>query len=180
MSSCGCDYGISVGPAMLAVGFLHRIENGKQYRASDPQMLAMKIAGLSEGEAPTRFDFAVEADELDTSVEKLRVQVAWLVEREVLALDGVARLWVNPSLAFAPGADPRTAAARHCFPYITTAEEGLAAAEPVIISHTPRSCGSSSTRTSARCSRTRRFSPAASSTPGNPPAPPTSASPRAR
>ncbi|MGW3521363.1 hypothetical protein [Streptomyces hydrogenans] len=137
MSSCGCDYGISVGPAMMAVGFLHRIENGKRYRASDPQMLAMKIVGLLKGEAPARFDFAVEADELGTSVEKLRAQVTWLVERKFLALDGdvdgVARLWVNPALAFAPGTDPRTAAARHRFPSIMTAEEGMAAEEPVIV-----------------------------------------------
>ncbi|MFE0777827.1 hypothetical protein [Streptomyces sp. NPDC058861] len=137
MSSCGCDFGISVGPAMMAAGFLHRIEHGKRYKASDPQMLVLKIASLLKGDAPLRFDFAIEADELDTSVEKLRTQVTWLVEREFLALDGdvdgVARLWVNPALAFAPGTDPRTAAARHRFPYITTADEGLAAAEPVIV-----------------------------------------------
>jgi hypothetical protein len=122
---------------MLAVEFLHRREHGKRYKASDPQLLMVTIVGLLEGDAPARFDFAVQAEELHTSVEKLRAQVAWLVEREFLALDGdvdgVARLWVNPALAFTPGTDPRTAAARHRFPYIMPAEEGMAAPEPVLV-----------------------------------------------
>lgn len=138
MSSCGCDYGISTGPAMLAVGFLHRHERrGKRDKASDPQLPVMKIVGLLVGDAPVRFDFAVQAEELEMSEEELRAQVAWLVEREFLALDGdvsgVARLWVNPALAFAPGTDPRAAAARYSFPYIMPAEEGMAAAKPVVV-----------------------------------------------
>ncbi|MFE0776932.1 hypothetical protein [Streptomyces sp. NPDC058861] len=136
MSSCGCDFGISVGPAMMAAGFLHRIERGKRHKGVDLQRLAVTIACLLEGDAPARFDFAAQAEELDTSVERLRAQVAWLVEREFLALDGdvdgVARLWVNPALAFAPGTDPRTVAARHRFPYIMPAEKGMAAEEPVV------------------------------------------------
>lgn len=142
MGSCGCDYGINTGPAMLAAGFLHRRERGKQYKSSDPQLLVMKIVSLLTGDAPVRFDFAVQAEELNMSVEELRAGVAWLVKREFLALDGdvdgVARLWVNPALAFAPGTDPRTAAARYRFPYIMPAEGGMAAAEPVIVhSYTP-------------------------------------------
>ncbi|MFE1907992.1 hypothetical protein ACFW96_30650 [Streptomyces gardneri] len=137
MTSCRCDYGITTGPAVLAAGYLHRHERGKQYRGSDPQRLVVMIACLLEGDAPVRFDFAVQAEELGTSVEKLRAQVAWRVERDFLALDGdvggVARLWVNPALAFRPGTDPRTAAARHRFPYILPAEEGMAAKEPVIV-----------------------------------------------
>jgi hypothetical protein len=70
-------------------------------------------------------------------VARLRAVVAWLVEHEFLALDGdvdgIARLWVNPSVAFPPRTDPRTVAARHRFPYITTAPRGMAAEQPVVI-----------------------------------------------
>ncbi len=63
--------------------------------------------------------------------------MAWLVEYEFLALEGevgsIARLWVNPSVAFVPWTDPRTVASRHRFPYIATAERGVAAEQPVII-----------------------------------------------
>ncbi|MFC7979790.1 hypothetical protein ACFUT3_31715 [Streptomyces cinereoruber] len=137
MSSCGCDFGITMGPAVLAADYLYRREYGKRHKGVDPQRLAVTVSCLLEGDAPVRFDFAAQAGELGTSVERLRVQVAWLVEREFLALDGdvdgVARLWVNPSLAFAPGTDPRTVAARHRFPYIMTAEKGMAAEEPVVV-----------------------------------------------
>jgi len=122
---------------MLAVSFLYRHERGKRDKSPSPQLPAMKIAVLLKGDAPVRFDFAVQAEELGMSEEELRAQVAWLVERGVLVLDGyvdrVARLWVNPALAFVPGTDPRVAAARHRFPYVTPAEEGMAAAKPVVV-----------------------------------------------
>jgi hypothetical protein len=42
------------------------------------------------------------------------------------------RLWLNPSIAFLAGVtDPRVAAARHRFPYITTDPKGRAAEGPV-------------------------------------------------
>ncbi|MFB6634854.1 hypothetical protein ACFCWY_33660 [Streptomyces sp. NPDC056362] len=122
---------------MEAADYLYRHEHGKRQKGVDPQRLAVTIACLLEGDAPLRLDFAAKAEELDTSMDRLRTQVAWLVKREFLALagdvDGVARLWVNPSLALAPGTDPRTVAARLRFPYIMTAEEGMAAEEPVIV-----------------------------------------------
>ncbi|MET8816440.1 hypothetical protein ABZW47_31120 [Streptomyces sp. NPDC004549] len=137
MSPCGCDYGISIGPAMLAVDFIYRHEHGRRNKAANPHLLVMKIACLLKGDAPVCFDFAAQAEELGKSEEELRAQVVWLVEREFLALDGdvdgVARLWVNPALAFAPGTDPRAAAARYRFPYVRLAEKGMAAAEPVVV-----------------------------------------------
>ncbi|MCM1969420.1 hypothetical protein [Streptomyces sp. G1] len=48
-------------------------------------------------------------------------------------MEGIARLWVNPSVAFLPWMDPRTVAARYRFPCITTAERGMAAEQPVIV-----------------------------------------------
>lgn len=106
-----------MGPAVQAADCLYRREYGKPHKGVNLQRLAVMISCLLEGDAPMRFDFAAQAEELDTSVEKLRAQVAWLVERAFLVLDGdvdgVARLWVNPALAFMPGTDPRPAAARH-------------------------------------------------------------------
>lgn len=57
------------GPAVLAPGYLHRHERGKQYRGSDPQRLVVMIACLLEGDAPVRFDFTVQVQELATRGE---------------------------------------------------------------------------------------------------------------
>ncbi|MEF3118888.1 hypothetical protein [Streptomyces chrestomyceticus] len=90
-----------------------------------------------QGSGPVSFDFAHWAEEWSVPVARLREAVAWLVEYEFLALGGdvggIARLWVNPSVACAPWTDPRTVASRHRFPFITMAERGMAAEQPVII-----------------------------------------------
>ncbi|MEU4969119.1 hypothetical protein [Streptomyces smyrnaeus] len=142
MTSCACDFGVIMGPAMMAVGFLRRIQardsGRKRHRDDHTTREVLEILSVRlEGSGPVLFDFAHWAGELETSVVHLREVVAWLVEHEFLALegdvDGVARLWVNPSAAFAPRTDPRTIAARFRFPYITTAERYMAAEQPVIV-----------------------------------------------
>ncbi|MEU5431435.1 hypothetical protein AB0H73_38335 [Streptomyces olivoreticuli] len=99
-------------------------------------LLILLYTGL-EGDAPLLVDVAAKAEEARTSTEEFRAEVAWLVEHRFLALDGdvggILRLWVNPSVAFLPGTDPRVAAARHRFPYITSAEGGMRAKEPVVV-----------------------------------------------
>ncbi|MFJ4343301.1 hypothetical protein [Streptomyces sp. NPDC088915] len=111
--------------------------SAKRYRGLDLDHLVANISYLLEADAPVRFDFAAQAEDLETSVKELRAEVAWLVEREFLVLDGdvdgVARLWVNPTLAFAPGTNPQTVAARHRFPYITMGEKETAAEKPVVV-----------------------------------------------
>lgn len=65
-------------------------------------------------------------------VEAVRGMLDWLVNRRYLVLDGAVdgrvRLWVNPSVAFVVGSDPRPAAARHEFPYITCGGDGVSEA----------------------------------------------------
>ncbi|MEU1076475.1 MULTISPECIES: hypothetical protein [unclassified Streptomyces] len=143
VSSCTCDFGVITGPAGMAAGFLHRI----QARAADGRKPPRNegtcrdvldiLSGRLKGSGPISFEFAHWADELGVPVARLRAVVAWLVEHEFLALDGdvdgIARLWVNPSVAFPPRTDPRAVAARHSFPYITTASKGMAAEQPVVI-----------------------------------------------
>ncbi|MGA5069045.1 hypothetical protein ACPB9E_35630 [Streptomyces exfoliatus] len=92
-----------------------------------------------QGDAPVVLDYAAEAENLEIDETVLRRLVQWLVERGYLALDGqvdgVARLWINPAVAFLPRTtDPRVAAARHRFPYIRADEKGLAAKQPVHVS----------------------------------------------
>lgn len=139
MNSCGCDYGISTGPGLRAADFLRRHQlRGKVSRSQlpDTQLLLLLIYTGLEDDKPVQLDFAAKAEEAGVSVEHLRAEVAWLVEHEFLALDGdvdgVARLWVNPSVGFLPGTDPRIAAARHRFPYYDIAEGGMSAEEPVV------------------------------------------------
>ncbi|UUY52360.1 hypothetical protein NRK68_34375 (plasmid) [Streptomyces yangpuensis] len=154
MISCTCDFGTICGPAMMAAGFLRRIEEreaGKKRRSEDgtTRNVLDILACRLQGGGPVLFEFAHWADELDVPVARLREVVAWLVENQFLALegdvDGVARLWVNPSVAFTPWSDPRLAAARYRFPYITTAEEGMAAERPVIVRPTTPTGGTRST-----------------------------------
>ncbi|MFD5891274.1 hypothetical protein ACFWHQ_35650 [Streptomyces sp. NPDC060334] len=140
MNSCGCDYGISNGPAVLAADFLRRCQLGGKVSPgqwpSTMLILLLVYTGL-QGDKPVLVDFDDLAERVRESVEQVRTEVAWLVEHEFLALDGdvdgVARIWVNPSVAFLPGTDPRVAAARYRFPYIDTAEGGMGAEEPVIV-----------------------------------------------
>ncbi|MFI9311456.1 hypothetical protein [Streptomyces triculaminicus] len=147
MDNCTCDQVICQGPGLLAADFqyrhqLHAAEEAgskKRRRSADVgHMLRLLIVLVSklEGDAPVVLDYATEAQNHDTDEETLRARVAWLVEHRYLALDGnvngVARLWVNPSVAFRPGkTDPRVAAARHRFPYITADDKGMAADQPV-------------------------------------------------
>ncbi|MEU3050356.1 hypothetical protein ABZ705_28280 [Streptomyces sp. NPDC006984] len=142
MTSCTCDFGVMVGPAVMAAGFLRRIQSradGKKRRGDDGTTRDVLdiLSGRLEGGRPVLFEFAHWADELRVPVTRLREVVAWLVEHEFLALegdvDGIARLWVNPSVALAPWTDPRPLASRYRFPYITTAEGGMTAEQPVIV-----------------------------------------------
>ncbi|WP_407842109.1 hypothetical protein ACE1OC_42925 (plasmid) [Streptomyces sp. DSM 116496] len=100
-------------------------------------LLLLIVYTALDADKPVQVDFAAKAEEAGVSVEHLRAEVAWLVEHEFLALDGdvdgVARVWVNPSVGFLPGTDPRIAAARHSFPYFDIAEGGMSAAEPVVV-----------------------------------------------
>ncbi|MFJ1579091.1 hypothetical protein [Streptomyces sp. NPDC088182] len=59
-----------------------------------------------------------------------------MAERRYLARDGqvggIARVWVNPVVAFRAGkVDPRVAAARHRFPYIFPNQKALSVEQPV-------------------------------------------------
>ncbi|MFG2394632.1 hypothetical protein ACGFYF_37985 [Streptomyces lavendulae] len=140
MNSCGCDYGITTGPAVSASGFLRRHQlRGKvsPRRLWDTDLILRLMSVSLEGDKPVPVDFADLAAKLRMKVEHVRAEVAWLVEHEFLALDGdvdgMARVWVNPAAAFLPGTDPRVAAARHRFPYFGIAEGGMSAEEPVIV-----------------------------------------------
>ncbi|MCM1969424.1 hypothetical protein [Streptomyces sp. G1] len=124
----------------MAADFLRRHQSGGGYDEEtwpDTMRLLILIYTELTDDGPVLLDFAAKAEEARVSVEDLRAEVEWLVEHEFLALDGdvggVARLWVNPSVAFLPGTDPRVAAARHRFPYIGVAEGGMSAGQPVIV-----------------------------------------------
>ncbi|CAM5528023.1 hypothetical protein SRIMM317S_07158 [Streptomyces rimosus subsp. rimosus] len=127
---------------MLAVGVLRRVQaraGGRKRRGANGTVSDV-LGALScrlQGDGPVLFEFAHWAEERSVPVARLREAVAWLVEHEFLALEGdvggIARLWVNPSVALAPWTDPRTVASRHRFPYITTAKGGMAAEQPVTI-----------------------------------------------
>ncbi|MEN8655531.1 hypothetical protein ABCR94_34405 [Streptomyces sp. 21So2-11] len=142
--SCTCDAVVCQGPALMAADFQYRHElpsttKVEKRRRSDEagtvlQILIRLVSRLA-GDVPVVLDVAAEADELDIERADLQERLMWLVDREYLALDGhvdgVARLWVNPAVAFLPRTtDPRVAAARHRFPYIVTDEEGMAADPP--------------------------------------------------
>ncbi|MFE1415555.1 hypothetical protein ACFW6F_32885 [Streptomyces sp. NPDC058746] len=128
------------GPGLLAADFLRRRQlGGADETEGEPDTVRLLILIYTElsGDSPVLLDFSAKAAEAGVSVEHLRAEVEWLVEHEFLAVDGnfdgVARLWVNPSVGFLLGTDPRTAAARHRFPYIDRAEGGMSAADPVIV-----------------------------------------------
>ncbi|MFC8819028.1 hypothetical protein [Streptomyces rochei] len=140
--TCTCDFGVLLGPAVMAVGFLRRVQaraDGRKGRGDDgtSRDVLDLLSGRLKGSGPVLFDYAHWAGELRVPVPRLREVVAWLVEHEFLSLegdvDGIARLWVNPSVALAPWTDPRPIAARYRFPYITTAEGGMGAEQPVIV-----------------------------------------------
>ncbi|MET9954441.1 hypothetical protein ABZ135_23260 [Streptomyces sp. NPDC006339] len=101
--------------------------------------LLIILATKLQGDAPVVLDFAAEAENLEIEESTLRELIQWLVDRRYLALDGqvdgVARLWINPAVAFLPRTtDPRVAAARHRFPYITADEKGMASEQPFHVS----------------------------------------------
>ncbi|MFD5623448.1 hypothetical protein [Streptomyces yangpuensis] len=149
---CTCDWDILTGPATLAAPFLRRLQAGGVGTRGGPADgsvttdVLMFIARSLQDDGPAHLDFVDCARRLERSVDEVRGEAAWLAEHEFLARDadtdtgtgtdaagGVARLWVNPSVTFLPWTDPRVAAARHRFPFITTADRGMAAEEPVII-----------------------------------------------
>ncbi|MDG4857485.1 hypothetical protein P8605_04820 [Streptomyces sp. T-3] len=135
-----------MGPGLLAADFLYcsqrrakRERDGVKTRKTkgDDMMLPllMRIVLELEGDAPVLFALQAEAEHHDQTEQQLRASISWLVAHEFLAMDGSAdgkiRLWVNPSVAFFAGTDPRLAAARHHFPYIVPDQKGLSADEPV-------------------------------------------------
>jgi hypothetical protein len=135
-----------VGPGLLAADLLYRHElrldrsqgltsTCKSDSRDDMLTPLMLIVTQLEGDAPVTLDLEAHAADRDSTLENVRDEVSWLVKQQFLALDGQtstrARLWVNPCVAFRAGTDPRPAAARHLFPYITCDERGMAAQEPV-------------------------------------------------
>ncbi|MFC9586791.1 hypothetical protein ACFVJ8_28755 [Streptomyces yangpuensis] len=149
---CTCDGDVLTGPATLAAPFLRRLQAGGGDTTGGPVSgslttdVLMFIARSLQDDGPAHLDFADCATRLGCSVTEVRGEAAWLAEHEFLAwgadadadadtdaAGAVARLWVNPSVTFLPWTDPRVAAARHRFPFITTADRGMAAEEPVII-----------------------------------------------
>ncbi|MFI8484022.1 hypothetical protein [Streptomyces rubrogriseus] len=105
------------GPALSAADLQYQQELTKETRST--------TRASREGDAPMTLDFHDEAAIVELSTSVLQAQVAWLVGHRYLALDGMvdglARLWINPAVAFRPRTtDPRRAAARHRFPYIVT------------------------------------------------------------
>ncbi|MBZ9599551.1 MULTISPECIES: hypothetical protein [Streptomyces] len=144
---CTCDGDVLTGPATLAAPFLRRLQAGGVGATAGPADgslttdVLMFIARSLRDDGPAHLDLADCAGRLERAVDEVRGEAAWLAEHEFLAWDtgtgtegaGVARLWVNPSVTFLPWTDPRVAAARHRFPFITTADRGMAAEEPVII-----------------------------------------------
>uniref|UniRef100_A0AAU2ACI4 Replication initiation protein n=1 Tax=Streptomyces sp. NBC_00093 TaxID=2975649 RepID=A0AAU2ACI4_9ACTN len=147
MQTCTCDDVLCQGPALLAADFHYRHlvraarpPGARKSRRSDDDnhmlYLLLRVATKLEGDSPVLFSYEEAAAELDTAEDTVRAGIAWLVEHRYLALDGqvdgVARLWVNPAVAFLAGTtDPRIAAARHRFPYIVMDEQGMAADQPV-------------------------------------------------
>ncbi|MFJ6784093.1 hypothetical protein [Streptomyces yangpuensis] len=156
--TCTCDWDVLTGPATLAAPFLRRLQargtgtTGGPANGSVTTDVLMFIARSLQDDGPARLDFADCARRLQRSADEVRGEAAWLARHEFLAWDtdtdtdtdtagadagagvgGVARLWVNPSVTFLPWTDPRVAAARHRFPFITTDDRGMAAEEPVII-----------------------------------------------
>ncbi|MBQ0887891.1 hypothetical protein KBZ94_23715 [Streptomyces sp. RM72] len=145
MRPCVCDAGFSQGPALLAADLQHQQELAKESRSTmragreEVGALALLLTRLAcrlRGDAPVTLDFNDEAATVELSTSVLQEQVAWLVEHRYLALDGMvdglARLWINPAVAFLPRTtDPRRAAARHRFPYIVTDAQGMSAQQRV-------------------------------------------------
>ncbi|MET8676111.1 hypothetical protein ABZW18_00515 [Streptomyces sp. NPDC004647] len=147
MQTCTCDHVLCHGPGLLAADFQyrHQLRTTEQSSAKTRRRsadaghmlpLMMRLVTKLEGDAPVRFNYADEASELNMDEETLRARIAWLAEHGYIALDGqvdgLARIWVNPAVAFRAGkTDPRIAAARHQFPYIVTDMTGMAAEQPV-------------------------------------------------
>ncbi|MFI1734514.1 hypothetical protein ACH40E_35950 [Streptomyces acidicola] len=129
----------------MAADFQYRHEQpaesrpAKRRRSDDGGNLLqilIRLACQLRGDAPVVLDLTDEADDLDLTPAVLQERIMWLVDHGYLALDGqvdgIARLWINPAVAFLPHTtDPRVAAARHRFPYIVTDEKGMAAEQPV-------------------------------------------------
>ncbi|KPI02913.1 hypothetical protein OK074_5063 [Actinobacteria bacterium OK074] len=150
MQTCTCDHVLCQGPGLLAADFHYRHQlraaeqpGAKKRRrsAGDGHILhlLLRLATKLEKDSPVLLNYADEAAELDTDEDTVRARIAWLVEHRYLALDGqvggLARLWVNPAVAFRAGkTDPRIAAARHRFPYIVIDEKEMAAEQPVHVS----------------------------------------------
>ncbi|MCB5179811.1 hypothetical protein [Streptomyces antimicrobicus] len=140
MTTCTCDFGSATGPGLLASDFLRRhlaAKEGEEKPELSNLPVLLRIAGSLRGDTPVFFDFTSHAEALGTDVPTLRGEIRWLVEHRFLALDGdvdgTARLWLNPCVAFPPFTDCRVIAARHRFPFITTVEGGMSAAEPVVV-----------------------------------------------
>lgn len=143
IACCTCGPSFAHGPGMLAANFLYRSQvyaertsGGKRLRRCEadhlPGHLLLLIAAQQEGDASVLFELD---DNDDTPEADVRSALTWLDEHRFIALDGiangVARVWVNPAVGCPGGTDPRTVAARHRFPYITVAEKGMSADQPV-------------------------------------------------
>ncbi|MFC1405767.1 MULTISPECIES: hypothetical protein [Streptacidiphilus] len=145
--SCTCRPPFVHGPGFLAADFLYRsavcadrTQGGKKLRRREadglPMLLLIRLVTKLRGDAPVALDFDDElvADDSDTD---LRATLTWLHDTRFIALNGmagrIARLWLSPAVGCMGGTDPRIAAARHSFPYMTIAEDGMAAPQPVTV-----------------------------------------------
>ncbi|SEL33340.1 hypothetical protein [Streptacidiphilus jiangxiensis] len=117
--------------------YAERRQSGRRLRRREsdhlPGHLLRLIAARMTGDAAVLFRLDGARDEAPP--DQLRAGLAWLHDHQFIALEGtvdaIARVWVNPAVAVRGGTDPRTAAARHHFPYISVADTGMAAEEPV-------------------------------------------------
>jgi hypothetical protein len=143
---CRCVAVACYGPALLAAGVQYRhelptaggnaAERCHTEAAGAVLQVLIRVVAKLKGDVPVVLDFGAEARDMGLDQAVLEERVTWLVDHRYLALegpvDGILRLWVNPSVAFLPRAtDPRVAAARHRFPYIVTDDEGMASEQPV-------------------------------------------------
>lgn len=143
-AACSCGPCTVQGPGLIGADVLYRsrlyaerCQGGKRLRRREsdflPGHLLLLIMVRLMADAPVLFRLDDGPDA--ASEDEVRTALGWLHEHQFIALegivDGIARAWVNPAVAALGGTDPRIAAARHRFPFIDVAEDGMKAEEPV-------------------------------------------------
>ncbi|MET9396071.1 hypothetical protein [Kitasatospora sp. NPDC002965] len=143
--TCTCERPLATGPGMLAADLAYhrqiraeRTAGGRRFRSRRDDFNLLRILSYLvshlDGDAPVRVDVAHLAEEFERSEALLGAELDWLAEHRFVYLDGradgVVRVWVNPAVGVC-GADPRTVAARHRFPYFVVKPLGARGPEPV-------------------------------------------------